>query len=804
MNRIVRTAMLVTVVFTILNSARAQWVQTSGPFSENVTALAVIGEKTFAGTSYNGIYVSTNSGLSWTHLDNGLAGVEATCFATIGSASFVGTNGAGVFRSTDGGLSGIAVDSGLTDASIAALAVSGTKLFANTFDGLFVSTNSGDFWTRVGQLDALGNLTGGPLLVKQNNGAPSTIYVGDYTGLFCSTDDGTNWTKLNNPPTNASNPYITALALVTSDPATKYLFAGTWGEGVFRTSNDGAGWTECSTGLVQTWSDFVFVNTLVSDGSDLYVGENIQGDFECGVFESTDFGSSWVSRNTELKDRDVNALAVKESVLFAGTSQGGVFRTTNSGTNWNQANVGMNYEYVNALVNRGGKIYAGAGNGGVFLSSDRGANWSQINNNSEIDLFTYSELWAITALTLTNNHCIFAATEQGGYRSTDDGTTWSCIDNIKKADGWYSTNLPSCTWSLLSLPRGPDSSYVFDGSLNEGVALSTDNGDYWSSVNTGLWSDPRNYIVYSLIAVAGNTGDTVLYAGMGTQSSTSYGSVYYSTNKGQSWTALGNGLPACDVWALAYKSPYLFAGTNGEGIYRLQDGSASWVAASTQPSNTVVSSFSVTGNTIFAGTYGGGVYRSSDNGASWFEINESLGSRISGTASANPKPLMKLVGESVRAGTTKPTAIHGRWASPSSLESTGGVTDGVSVNALAVDSVNLYAGTLGQGVWKRALSEILTAVPVRDSKPDRFSLAQNYPNPFNPVTVISYQLPVVSKVRLVIYDIQGREVQTLVNEMKQPGRYEVKFNGSDLASGVYFYRIQAGVFVQTRKLLLVR
>jgi len=100
-----------------------------------------------------------------------------------------------------------------------------------------------------------------------------------------------------------------------------------------------------------------------------------------------------------------------------------------------------------------------------------------------------------------------------------------------------------------------------------------------------------------------------------------------------------------------------------------------------------------------------------------------------------------------------------------------------------------------------------TLVTVQQSKPElprRFSLAQNYPNPFNPTTVVSYQLPVGSNVRLVIFDILGREVATLVNERKAPGSYSVKFDGSHLASGVYFYRIVAGSFAETKRLLLIR
>jgi hypothetical protein len=101
--------------------------------------------------------------------------------------------------------------------------------------------------------------------------------------------------------------------------------------------------------------------------------------------------------------------------------------------------------------------------------------------------------------------------------------------------------------------------------------------------------------------------------------------------------------------------------------------------------------------------------------------------------------------------------------------------------------------------------QITIDVPVGGAGlPAQFALEQNYPNPFNPSTVISYQLPVVSNVKLAVCDILGREVAVLVNERKNPGSYEVKFDGSRFASGVYFYRIQAQDFTQVKRLLLLK
>lgn len=91
-----------------------------------------------------------------------------------------------------------------------------------------------------------------------------------------------------------------------------------------------------------------------------------------------------------------------------------------------------------------------------------------------------------------------------------------------------------------------------------------------------------------------------------------------------------------------------------------------------------------------------------------------------------------------------------------------------------------------------------------EGKPDKFELAQNFPNPFNPSTIISYQLPTNGYVTLKIYDLLGQEIATLVNEQKSAGKYEVKFDAGNLASGVYIYRIQAGEFNASKKLMLLK
>jgi hypothetical protein len=209
--------------------------------------------------------------------------------------------------------------------------------------------------------------------------------------------------------------------------------------------------------------------------------------------------------------------------------------------------------------------------------------------------------------------------------------------------------------------------------------------------------------------------------------------------------------------------------------------------------------------TLFASDGGGDFYTSTDNGGHWIwnpDVHGTINSILTSDAYV-------IVGGDLGIGIS--TNNGATWS---------GFTSGLTnyfLTTLAVKGTNLFAGTLGSGVWRVPLAElgIVSSINLSSSGiPDRFNLEQNYPNPFNPTTNIQFsiasaqsgsasggnrQLTIVK-----VYDVLGREVATLVNEVKEPGTYTVKFDGSNLASGVYFYRLLAGTYVETRKLLLLR
>ena len=137
------------------------------------------------------------------------------------------------------------------------------------------------------------------------------------------------------------------------------------------------------------------------------------------------------------------------------------------------------------------------------------------------------------------------------------------------------------------------------------------------------------------------------------------------------------------------------------------------------------------------------------------------------------------------------------------------ITDGFGFSAYNGEVLSYgLSGAIINGIQYGVINQVRNTV----NFPIRYQLMQNYPNPFNPVTTIKYSVPATSHISLVVYDVLGREIQTLINEEKYPGNYTVQFDGSDLSNGVYFYVMKADnpstnsgqSFIDTKKLVLLK
>jgi len=121
------------------------------------------------------------------------------------------------------------------------------------------------------------------------------------------------------------------------------------------------------------------------------------------------------------------------------------------------------------------------------------------------------------------------------------------------------------------------------------------------------------------------------------------------------------------------------------------------------------------------------------------------------------------------------------------------------------DSIGWAVGGAGKILFTSNGGQQLVQISNNNEQiPDKFQLFQNYPNPFNPTTKIEFNIAKLSDVKIIVYDMMGREVQTLVNESLKPGTYETSFDASQFTSGVYFYRLTTEGFTETKKMILMK
>jgi hypothetical protein len=393
------------------------------------------------------------------------------------------------------------------------------------------------------------------------------------------------------------------------------------------------------------------------------------------------------------------------------------------------------------------------------------AQWVQSSPSftGSVSAFTVvgQDLWAGTYGTSTYDY--------GVSLSTDNGTTWTTIDQ----------SVGTGTGVMAFAVNG---SYIFAGTAI-GVYATANNGAKWSFDMKGILASK---FITSLAAIGTN-----LFAGTPS-------GVFLTTDNGTSWTEADSGMTNKTVNSLVVSGTSLFAGTSGGGVFCSTNNASSWTAVDSGLTNHFVGALTVNGSTLYAvtgnGGYGSYVFLSTNNGASWTSISTGLPKNYSISS-------LVVSGTTLFAGANGVyalTNIGGSWTSVS----TGLPTSG-TVGALVVFGSNLFAGK-GGSVYRRPLSEITSVADRQEAPPSRFELLQNYPNPFNPSTTICYALPQRSYVGLAVYNSLGQIVTTLVNGEEESGIHEVKFDGSALASGVYFYRLQSGSFVQSRRFVLMK
>ncbi len=354
----------------------------------------------------------------------------------------------------------------------------------------------------------------------------------------------------------------------------------------------------------------------------------------------------------------------------------------------------------------------------------------------------------------------------GAHRSTNDGSTWTSLNN-----GITGGQLEAMSFAFA------DSGLLLG--TGQGVLLSTNRGQTWRTRNTGLPSfrtvadfgvigdaeyvalveDQKSFLSTNAgLSWSGRVDHPYIYSILvhgATMYAAANNGIYKSTNNGTSWSSISAGLP---FFLLSYQilsiNDTLYICSNGEGVFRSTNDGASWEPRNNGLSSSALSVISLAGNQslLLAGTFFDGVFVSTDRGANWTSINQGL------------------------------TSLTVSW--------------------LTIKPPYAFAGV--NGIWRRLLTDLVTSVESERGDLMNFALQQNYPNPFNPSTVIQFSLPHSEFVSISVFNLLGERVAKLVSDRLVAGTHATEWNATHLPAGVYFCRMQAGEYTDTKKLILLK
>lgn len=669
---------------------------------------------------------------------------------------------------------------GIYYGEIGALTTNGTTIFASTGEGVFRSTDSGESWLNVGPFDTT-DLNSGVLYSYNGN-----VFVGiGGKGIYMTPDNGESWNNIG--PSGA----ITISMYVKDNLIISGLMAGQF----FLSTNMGTSWALKNMPFPYDVRCFTNINNKIFAGSvnqsgpggQLFVSTNygnnwyvVEGGLpqnpaihsitSCdskiilssseGIYRSSDLGVTWQLVNSSLTFR---SFTVVGTTIFATTGLK-IFKSIDYGDNWIQLNNGLpefgEYNGIYCLTNEGTNIFAGSMGEGVFRSSNQGEDWQKFNNGLQNI--------PIICMHSNNEELILGSGRGNGvYTSSDAGNNWT----QSGLSGVYNQAITRYD-SLIFV-----SSYL-------DIYRSTDKGISWATANVGLPQSNINCLATSgSIILAGTEGN----------------GIYISTNFGNSWLPKNSGLTNLYLQYLATNDSEVFAGTYGGGIFHTIDNGNTWNQINNGiPNCCAVFSIATAGNVIFSSVTGNGVFISMDNGNNWYENNNGLSTEtdIKSLITYWSNCFAGLDGK----GVYQYDNIDSVWSPINS-----GLPNNVIVNDMKIMNNYLIIGTANDGVWKRPLNELITNVDQKwETEPKDYKLLQNYPNPFNPTTTVKYSLPESNQVHIKLYDILGREIQTILDEYKLAGIYEVEFSAKELPSGVYFYKMESGNFSKINKMVLVK
>lgn len=725
--------------------AFSQWMRT-GPSTVSTSGMVALTNGTLlVGTIGYGVYKSTNGGGNWTASNTGLP-------ANIGFVNYMVNKNDTVFTIAENRATGYVTTYRSINAGATWLATNTGLPTNQTFGKLFLGPNS--------------------LFL------PSGI-----NKLYRSIDGGQNWAVA-----NTGLPANVQVDLMARNGDQMYAWVSNIsgsGVGLCRSVNNGDTWTLVTSTINSLLYPIPW--SFAWNGSTMLAGTS------SGLFRSTNNGTDWTqAAGTGLEGVITSGmqLVFHNGVLYCGTpgllgGTGYLLKSTNNGNSWSQlTNTLPSYQRraLQAFAGVGDILYVGLGVFGVYRTSDGGGTWESRSGGFPLQPVTYSMIKV--------GQRILAGTSSGIYQSSDNGYNW-----YQSQEGIEPVGYPKIT----ALAANGDT--VYAGSDQARAYRSVDGGRTFTSTALQLTSG-------GAVKAFAFTGNAVLAI------MTTSNAVYRTTNNGVSWTASSTGITSAGGLTVVRIGSDFYLGTVS-GLFKSADGGLNWtrLGATVLVNNFQISGIATLGSDIYvsvynAGTLTGDIYKSADNGNSWVKLNIAfVGSYPS------PYSLISMNGNLY-------TGVYANFSSSATvMQGAAGTTwtdfgqglvipGAVRVNSFLVNGNELmasFANITGDpfDIWRRTI-QTTDVEETGESVPSTFALEQNYPNPFNPETIINYQLSEKGNVTLKVYDVLGKEVASLVKEEKAAGKYEVKFDGSKLVSGVYFYQLRTGKFVETKKFVLMK
>jgi photosystem II stability/assembly factor-like uncharacterized protein len=660
-------------------------------------------------------------------------------------------------------------------------------------------------------------------VVGWNSGSPTVILK--------TTDGGTTW----NLQTATTNAGLNAVQFLDTQTGWAVGASGT----VLRTTDGGTTWTKQTSGTTNTLESVCFIDAQRGWA----VGSSDYGEFG-HIIITADGGLTWTKQNSGASRTSVLDLYAVQFIdpnngWAVGTS-GLVLKTTDGGANWMNLSL-VTYDHLYAVYFHDANTGWAGGNWGTLLkTTNAGAKWTPVSvpNARRINDIYFTDAktgWACQGVGKI-------------LKTTNGGVSWTEISTattraflamyfVDAKTGWavgggsvyrviFKTTDGGDTWTSQNVPNGEALMDVFFINattgwvvgMNGAILKTTDGGANWVAQNSGRtdWLECVYFKDANVGFVGGSEG------------------ILQTTDGGTSWTLTDLAGWVDDLIFVDAQNGFA-VGAIGSTLSKGIDGSGD----------------------IDVGGGGDKTWQTTDGGETWTEILQSgtkwilrafftdrnsgwgvgtLGAIMKYTdALPLPAPPSNLTAEAI-----SQTAIKLAWLDNANNENgfhlyrSAGVSGAFRLLTTLTANTATYtdtALTFGMTYWYRleafnaignsalSLDAFATAgnvVAVEQDRevPAQFALEQNYPNPFwsaatsraagNPATFIIYSLPQPAQVELKVYDVLGHEVRILVNDNKPAGVHRVSFDGQGLPGGLYFYRLRAGEFVETKKMLIVR